>query len=297
MFSKTKHPRNLESKHDSNLIKCQFQSSNNDYNQINPQKTQLSSKTKNDISNEKPHITLIDLLKIYNEDQNFDTNEPEASIFEKFKQNSYLANVPIDIFFQFLEKTNLLNYSRIERLTIFEKYNENKEHEPLETIAETLLKESDFKLVVWFISLWAKSLQDILKITFLIINRNNENDFKMAMEIFLMIGHLNLKKKVQCLEIRNYSLFASFGCFLGKFFQALGMELEIYGKTMFYFSRFLPDLHFPIGISKSRCREYYEKLSDFILTFLAQLDFKNFVKFFCEIHQPPQDVNNNFKKF
>jgi len=111
------------------------------------------------------------------------------------------------------------------------------------------------------------------------------------MEILLIFSYLNSRKNiVKSLEIRNFSLFASFGCFLGRFYRKLDCEIEVYGKTFFYFSRFMPDLHFPVSISRVRHADFYEKLSDFVLTFLTHLDFADFVVFFCEIHLPPQDV-------
>ena len=55
----------------------------------------------------------------------------------------------------------------------------------------------------------------------------------------------------------------------------------------------MPDLHFPISISRTYYHEFYENLSDFILIFLSHLDFASFVQFFFEIHLPPQDVLNN----
>ena len=140
--------------------------------------------------------------------------------------------------------------------------------------------------------IWADTVDDLLEITYLLSKQGQSNiTMKFAMEILLIFSYLNSKKNmVKIAEIRNFSIYASFGCLLGRFFRRIDCELEVFGKTYHYFSRFMPDLHFPISISKSRYSDFFEKLSDFVLTFLAHLDFADFVQFFINLHLPPQDV-------
>ena len=198
--------------------------------------------------------------------------------------------MPRDDFFYFLNKSQKI--AQINRLTIFEKYNENKEHESLEIQAENIYKESDLRFSLQMTCIWAENLDDLLEITYLLSKQGQNNvTMKLAMEILLIFSYLNSKKNmIKSLEIRNFSLYASFGCLLGRFFRKIDCELEVFGKTYHYFSRFMPDLHFPISISKSRYGDFFEKLSDFVLTFLAHLEFADFVQFFINLHLPPQDV-------
>lgn len=254
-----------------------------------------NEESKNEESEETPSriispFSLEEMLKLYEEKALLYSNNLDKIITD-FKDMPELVGIKPEILYQFLIQSNLLNTKLFQNyMTIFEKFNESYEHDSLEQIAEKLYKEIHWRNAISFIAIWGKTLNEILEITYLIIHQNHENNILLAMEIFLILGYKNMKVPIACLEIRNFSLYSSFGCLLGKFFQALDCSKEIYGKTFFYFSKFMPHLHFPISISKINYHDYYDKLSDFVLTFMNHMDFQNFVKFFYEIYLPPQDV-------
>ena len=119
-------------------------------------------------------------------------------------------------FFEFLKKIHCFP---LQKSGIFEKFNENI-HESLEKIAENADKKHFFPVAL--ITLWGKNIENVLKIVFLLINEENgKNDIKLAMELFLAFSQQNTRKPGLCLEIRNFSIFASFGCLLGKFYQLM----------------------------------------------------------------------------
>lgn len=235
-------------------------------------------------------LSFEEISKLYEEKALLYTNNFDK-IMSDFKEMPELVGIKAEIIFEFITQSNLLDLKLFNNyLTIFEKFNESYEHSSLEQIVEKLYKEIHWRNAISFIAIWGKTLTEILEITYLIIHQNSKNNLLLAMEIFLTLGYINLKAPIACLEIRNFSLYSSFGCLLGKFFKALDCTKEIYGKTFFYFSKFMPHLHFPISISKINYHDYYEKLSDFVLTFMNHMDFQNFIKFFYEIYLPPQDV-------
>jgi len=130
----------------------------------------------------------------------------------------YFTEISLLDFFDFLQKIRIFP---LEKSVIFEKFNENNDHEPLEIIAENTAKKYHF--LISLITFWAKNLENVMKIVFLLINdeKNGKNDIKLAMELFLAFSYQNTKRPGQCFEIRNFSIFASFGCLLGKFYQML----------------------------------------------------------------------------
>lgn len=65
--------------------------------------------------------------------------------------------------------------------------------------------------------------------------------------------------------------------------------LDYYGKIIYLFHKFLPDLHFPEKILINDMRSTYEKLADFYEN-LLDLNTKEFVKFLGEIYLPPTKV-------
>ena len=148
-----------------------------------------------------------------------ESENKEEKIIENFKEKKILEELSVQEFFDFLQKS--LIFQIYQRVSIFEKFNENKDNEPLEIVTERLWKEMEIRMAILMMVLWAKKIEDVVKITFLLIHRVNYNDFKLAMEIFLVFSYLNTKKPCNCLEIRNYSIFAGFGCLLGKFFQMM----------------------------------------------------------------------------
>ena len=220
-----------------------------------------------------------------------DSEKINESIASKMKELNSFKNFPPNKVYEFFEKTMKLIGCSLPG--IFANTDEKIFFYKLEDLAEMVYKKKLSSIVPLVFS-WAKSYDELIVITLLIITRNKRNDpdLALAIELMLCFSWFMETRKINFEGVYKQTLYQLFGKLINYFGDKLQWKAQQYATLIVLFKKYIPDLHVPGSIPKKFCEEsekIFSNLSDFMTNMLKGFSMNELLNFLDMVYKPPID--------
>lgn len=228
---------------------------------------------------------------LYQQYKNQDDGKINELIAKKMKELNSFKNYAPYKFYDFIGKLMLVGGLTIPVVNY--EIDQVFYYKNLEEIAEIMYSKK-MKVILPLIFSWAKSYEDLIIITLLIITKKKTSmpDLILAIEFFFSYAWFMSTKKISFEGILKQSIYELLGKIINQFGEKLNYGVYEYAVIIGIFRKYFPQIYIPSQTPKKFCQDtekLFQDRADLIANISKGFEYNDLLKFIDFIYKPPID--------
>jgi len=218
-----------------------------------------------------------------------DSRQNAESVANKMKELNSFKNLKASKIYDFLLRTKMSLGWGLSG--IFDSNDDKILFYKLDELADLVYK-AKFDSTIPIIFAWAKSYEDLVVITLVIMTKDKSEppNMALAIELLLCYSWFMETRKISLEGLMKQNMYQLYGKLLHHFGYKLQWRVQQYATLMVIFKKYMPDIHVPSTIPKKFCEEsekIFSRQTDFLTNMMKAFSMDDLLVFLDMIYKPP----------